>query len=119
VRAAWGHLEDLQDTSLPNAGPIGIPVDFTVSKQTPLAFAQLVMQQRLRPAMDMTLCGDAINNLTAWWPTTLTGAGYAIIATTAGIRLDGPIRALARRPTLPNDMPIQDYRMPVVATPRP
>jgi hypothetical protein len=112
VRAAWGNLNSLHDVSIDRAGPIGIPIDLTIAARSPLASAQFAIHQRLRPAMDMAICGDAINNLTAWWPPTLTGAGYGIIAITAGIRLDGPIHPLGTRPALPKDVAIQDYRRP-------
>jgi hypothetical protein len=68
VRAAWGNLNSLHDISIDRAGPIGIPIDLTIAARSPLASAQFAIHQRLRPAMGMALCGDAINNLTAWWP---------------------------------------------------
>lgn len=106
----WQIGEAVQDASITRAGPIGIPIDVTLARHAALAHAQFAIHRRLRPAMDMSLCGDGINNLTAWWPPDVTGAGYAILATTAGVRLDGAIRPLATRPVLPASMPIQDYR---------
>lgn len=110
VLTLWQIGEPVQDASVTRAGPIGIPIDVTLARHAALAHAQFAIHQRLRPAMDMSLCGDGINNLTAWWPPEVTGAGLAILATTAGVRLDGPIRTLGARPSLPASMPIQDYR---------
>jgi hypothetical protein len=75
--------------------------------------AQAAIHEMLIPAMNMSLCGDGINTLTAWWPTGITKAGYAVLATTAGIRLEGAMRPLEKYPSLPADMPILDYRPPV------
>jgi hypothetical protein len=110
VLAIWQIGGSVQDASVARAGPIGVPIDVTLAKHAALARAQFVIYQTLRPAMDMSLCGDGINSLTAWWPPEITGAGFAILATTAGVRLDGAIRPLDQRPALPVSMPIQDYR---------
>jgi hypothetical protein len=110
VLKIWQINADVKDASLSRAGPIGVPIEVTLARHPMLARAQFAIHQTLRPAMDMSLCGDGINNLTAWWSPDATGAGYAILATTAGVRLDGAIRPLDQRPALPASMPVHDYR---------
>jgi hypothetical protein len=110
--AAWGNVGAVSDLTVARAGPIGIPIDMTVSRVKSLAAAQAAIHERLIPAMNMNLCGDGINTLTAWWPPSITNAGYAVLATTAGVRLEGPIMPLTQSVSLPANMPIQDYRLP-------
>lgn len=89
--AAWGKVGGVFDTRVANAGPLGTPIDATVAQIGRLASAQWYIAAMLLPAMDMSLCGDGVQALTSWWPRGLTGAGYAVVATTAGVRLDGPL----------------------------
>jgi hypothetical protein len=110
--AAWGNVGAVGDVTIAQAGPIGIPIDMTVGRVKALAAAQSAIHERLIPAMNMSLCGDGINTLTAWWPPAITNAGYAVLATTTGVRLEGQIKPLTQRLSLPANMPIQDYRLP-------
>lgn len=89
--AAWGKIGRVFDVSIANSGPFGTQMDATVARSAKLAAAQLSIVTMLLPAMDMALCGDGVQALTSWWPTTLTGTGYAVVATSAGVRLDGPM----------------------------
>lgn len=100
--AAWGNVGGVFDTRVANAGPMGTPIDATVAQIGRLASAQWYISAMLLPAMDMSLCGDGVEALTSWWPRGLTGAGFAVVATTAGVRLDGPLGD-APRLQLPRD----------------
>ncbi len=99
--AAWGAVGPVHDVTVSTSGPIGIPVDVTVAKLAPLAHAQWAIATLLLPAMDMALCGDGVQATTTWWPQDLTGAGLAIVATSAGVRLDGPVRKSSGSLSLP------------------
>lgn len=89
---AWGDIGPVYDVIVSRSGPIGIPVDATVARAPSLARAQWSIVTLLLPAMDMSLCGNGVQAVTSWWPQDLTGAGFAIVATSAGVRLDGPLR---------------------------
>ncbi|MGL4574847.1 MAG: hypothetical protein ACRCV9_08670, partial [Burkholderiaceae bacterium] len=106
----WSLPVAVHDITLPR-GPLGAPVRLAVAQVAHLAYAQWVVDQQLRPVMDMSLCGDAVNQLTTWWLPQITGAGYAVLASAAGIRLDGPLAQLAARPVLPPQLTIEDFRV--------
>lgn len=99
---AWKLKNPPRDLDLAAAGPFGSPMTFTVAPQPKLAAAQRNIADRLNTAMDMSLCGDAVSAVTAWWPAQVTGSGYAILATAGGIRLGGPLAPLAEKPRLPD-----------------
>jgi hypothetical protein len=99
--AAWGNVGNVSDVTVSISGPIGIPVDVTVAKLALLAHAQWAITTLLLPAMDMALCGDGVQATTTWWPQDLTSAGFAIVATSAGVRLDGPVRKSSGSLSLP------------------
>lgn len=61
----------------------------------------LIVSALLLPAMDMSLCGDGVQAVTTWWPLHLTAAGFAVVATLAGVRLDGPVRKSVEPISLP------------------
>lgn len=104
--AAWGDIGALGDVAVASAGQFGIAIEATVADHSPLANAQWAIVTTLLPAMDMALCGDGVQAITQWWPAELTGAGHAIIATSAGVRLDGMIRPAKGSLALPGDFPI-------------
>lgn len=87
------------------------PVEIVVAEERRLAAAQFVVDRTLRPAMDMTLCGDAVNALVASWPAAFTGSGWAAIGAMAGPRIDGSLRPAPPRPELPDDYDFQDLRI--------
>lgn len=104
--AAWGAIGPVADVDVPSAGSLGIAIEVTVAHHAQLADAQWSVANRLLSAMDMTLCGDAVQAVTQWWPTGLTGGGYAVVATSAGVRLDGPLRSFTAPLSLPGAFPI-------------
>jgi hypothetical protein len=99
--ALWGDVGKVFDVEVRSSGPLGTPTDATVARLPELANAQWRIATRLTPAMDMSLCGDGVQLLTSWWDPALAGAGWAILATSAGVRLDGAISKLSQIPALP------------------
>jgi hypothetical protein len=99
--AAWGAIGAFGDFDVHNAGQFGIAIEATVASNTPLSTAQWAITSMLLPAMDMSLCGDAVQAVTQWWPAELTGRGHAVVATSAGVRLDGAIRRASGPLALP------------------
>ena len=111
--ARWGNVGGVFDVQVPAAGPMGIPIDVTVAQSGRLASAQWYIASMLLPAMDMRLCGDAVQAVTTWWPQSLTAAGFAVVATGAGVRLDSPLGD-AQILAIPDDAEIF-----AISTPRP
>lgn len=96
----------------------GEPLRLTVAALTALARIQHIAQTRLRPGMDMALCGDGVNRLLAAWAAPATARGWAVLASAGGAqgglttRLIGPLTALAERPQLPAGVAVEDVRLP-------
>ncbi len=93
------------------AGPFDASMTFTIAKASMLAAAQRNIAENMTSAMDMSLCGDGVSLLTAWWSTELTRRDLAILATAGGIRLEGHLRSLAEMPLLPAGIAIEYYRL--------
>jgi hypothetical protein len=105
--AAWGAIGAVGDVEVKNAGQLGIAIQATVASNQPLSTAQWAITSTLLPAMDMSLCGDAVQAVTQWWPAELTGSGHAVVATSAGVRLDGTIHPASGPLALPGRFAIQ------------
>lgn len=99
--ALWGEVGQVFDVAVTASGPLHTPSDATVAKLQRLANAQWTIATTLLPAMNMAICGDGVQELTSWWDAALAGEGWAILATTAGLRLNGPVAALSEIPVLP------------------
>lgn len=93
-------------------GPGAAP-SLQVADEPRLAEAQFTIEQTLRPAMDMALCGDAVNALLAAWPAALTGRGWAAVGSPSGVALEGALRPAPARVGLPADHDLEDMRVAV------
>lgn len=93
VVRTWQATGPVFDVAVPASGPFGAADRVTVTPDAALAAAQATIATRLVPAMDMTLCGDAVGELVSWWPARVAGAGLAIVGTASGISLARPVAA--------------------------
>lgn len=116
--AAWGLAVPLHDLDWPAPAERGPAADsskastpLTVAHVPALAQAQLVIDTRLRAAMDMSLCGDGVTRLVAAWPAALTGLGLAVLAHGTGIRLEARLGPAEVPIALPTDVPVEDFRV--------
>jgi hypothetical protein len=107
----WGLDRPAQDLAWPGTSAEAKPTMVTVGDIAPLARAQHAIDTLMRPAMDMSLCGDGVNRLIATWPADVTRRGLAVLASTAGVELMAPLRPLARVPSLPEGVQIEDFRI--------
>jgi hypothetical protein len=100
-----------RDVRLPASGADAAATVLTVGHLPSLARAQYVIDTRMRPGMDMSLCGDGVNRLVAAWAAALTRDGLAVLASTAGVRLASRLMPLHRRPALPSGIAVEDFRV--------
>lgn len=106
----WDLDRPAQDLAWPReAGATAATV--TVAELAPLAQAQHTIDTRMRPAMDMSLCGDGVNRLVDAWPSRITRQGLAVLASSAGVELMAPLQPLTRTPALPQGVEIEDFRV--------
>lgn len=106
----WDLDRPAQDLAWPQeAGATAATV--TVAELAPLARAQHTIDTRMRPAMDMSLCGDGVNRLVGAWPSQITRYGLAVVASSLGVELMAPLQPLARAPALPQGVEIEDFRV--------
>ncbi|MGL5002976.1 MAG: hypothetical protein ACRDAM_08550 [Casimicrobium sp.] len=122
-QAAWGVTGAVHDVALPIASVAAAPSlttarkdegarsTLTVSKWSPLARAQHAIASRLPASMDMNVCGNSVRQLVASWNVGLTANGFAVLATDAGVRLDGGLTPLRQRPQISSRAMIADYRV--------
>jgi hypothetical protein len=99
--ALWGEVGQVFDVTVIASGPLHTPSDATIAKLHGLANAQWRIATTLLPAMNMSVCGDGVQQLTSWWDPALASEGWAILASSAGVRLNGPISRLSQIPVLP------------------
>jgi hypothetical protein len=85
-------------------------VRLSVARADILAAAQHTVFGRLRPAMDMNLCGDGITRLVEGWDARLTSRGYAVVAASTGVKLQTAPALLQTPISLPTGLPVEDYR---------
>ncbi len=107
----WRLSRPAQDVRLPASGEDAAPPVLTVGRLAPLAHAQYAVDTRMRPGMDMSLCGDEVNRLIGTWASQLTRDGLAVLASTTGVRLASQLMPLQRRPALPSGIAIEDFRV--------
>lgn len=106
----WDLDRPAQDLAWPQE-PGTTPATVTVAELAPLARAQHTIDTRMRPAMDMSLCGDGVNRLVGAWPSQITRHGLAVLASSLGAELMAPLQPLARTPALPQGVEIEDFRV--------
>lgn len=94
---AWGLApEQVRDMTLQTERLAGEGAVYTVAPEPRLARAQWMIVNRMIPAMAMELCSDDVRSLALSWPAGLIDLQRAILASTAGMRLDGRIGKLEK-----------------------
>jgi hypothetical protein len=106
--AQWGIAADVFDVTMTTPESPEFQHDASIAKLPALARAQWVIAASLLPAMNMSLCGNAVEQVTRSWNVSLTRAGWAVLATSDGFRLDGRIEALGSLPTLPAGVVVRE-----------
>jgi hypothetical protein len=107
----WTPNMALHEVWVPRSDSTSDSSRITVANLPALAKAQFLIDTMLRPAMDMSLCGDGVSRLIGCWPRHLTGQGLAVLAHSDGVRLQESIRAMTSTIELPQDQSIEDYRI--------
>ncbi|XVJ71489.1 MAG: hypothetical protein HEQ39_19245 [Rhizobacter sp.] len=103
-------VHDVRVSSRPPAS-LQPEVVASVARLPQVARAQYVIDTTMRASMDMTLCGDAVNRLVLAWSPHLTALGLAVVASSVGVDLAGPLQRLKTPPALPTGVLIENYRI--------